>query len=98
MHNDQLNSVVTDCGLSLNLYKQRLRRKILIETSSLSSIQFNLLWSFIAPAVDLSSGGTGRDQKDFYTWENITVGIIFGLWHYMKHMAHLQNLSQLGVT
>lgn len=55
--------------------------------------------SFCSPtAVDLSSGGTRRDQKDFYTWENITVGIIFGLWRYMKHMAHLQDLNQLGVS
>lgn len=71
---------------------------MLIESSSFSSIQSHFLWSFIVPAVDLSSGGSGRDQKDFYTWENMIVGILFGLWHHMKHMAHLQNLNQLGVT
>lgn len=26
------------------------------------------------------------------------MGVTFGLWHYMKHMAHLQNLKQLKVT
>lgn len=44
MQNDQLNSVLTYCGLSLNLC---------------SSIQSCFLQSFIVPAVDLSSGGTG---------------------------------------
>ena len=78
MHNDRLNSILTYCGLSVDLYKQRLREKILTESSSFSSIQSHFLWSFVVPAVDLFSGGTGRDQKDFYTWEDITVGIMFG--------------------
>lgn len=25
-------------------------------------------------------------------------GIVFGLWHYTKHMGHLQNLNCLGMT
>lgn len=25
------------------------------------------------------------------------MGITFGMWHYMEHMAHLQNLKQLRV-
>lgn len=64
---------------------QRLREKY----SPISSIQSHFFWSFIVPALDLYSGGAGRDQKDFDTWENITMGIIFGFRHYMKDVAHL---------
>lgn len=91
MHNDQLNSVLTHCELSLNLYRGR-------GQNIQQFVAEFLKLSFVVPCLDLSAEGAGRDQKDFDTWENITVGITFGLCHYMKHMAHLQNLKQLRVT
>lgn len=75
-------------------FEQRLGKKYL----AISNMQSHFSWSFIIPLLNIFSDGAGRDQKDFGTWENITMVITFGLWHYMKHMAHLQNLKQLRVT
>lgn len=67
--------------------------------SLIGSIQTHVLWSFLVPIVDLYPGGTGRNSMNFYTWgKHYSEAPVFGLRHYMKYMAHLQNLSRSGET